>query len=249
MTALALRTPTLEWTWHAATGRTQGLGWVDTTLVDVSRPFVVVEVGDTVRFRHVPYGGFVPPTMLLAAQQAEREGRVTALHGVQTMFARSEWHVATRQHMWTSVSSVPPLLPDLVESYGLEQDLHRGQSDTLSVLLAHAPQWYPRRGHADRALDLLASAELPIHAAVAPADAPQDELFACHDAAWWRTHGRTHSTLHIHHGAAVVPALDRPDPSSEDVVLTLPEGQTFPHELLRLLPAWATVRLLSTVAP
>lgn len=240
------RLPTLEWALRAGAAELEDLSWVDTAVVELERPFQEVDGDDAdgpTKFRHVAYGGFLPPPMREAAAEAAADGRPTTLMAMLLMFARVEWTVAAREHLWTSASPVPNLLAALVEAYGIGPEIHRDDPVRLASLLAHVPRWYPERGNAQRALELLETAldHRPDVAFEAPAKAP--ESFACHDAAWWADRGGEHGVLSITDGAARIAPASRPEVLPEDVEVVPPaQDEPLPHALLRLLPAWSSLR-------
>lgn len=239
--ALRLRVAPLEWALRSGRGEARALGWVDTELLARGRSFTVV--GDTLapRFRHVPYGAFLPRPMLDAAREARERGEPTLLEGLILLFARPEWLVAARRYLFTACSPVPPLLVGLVEAYGIPRELHRADPAVLGTLLPRLPGWYPHRGDPERALALLEPAiGEPLPVEVAREQGP--ESFACRSAGWWRERGG-HGPLVIRGGVASVdpPATPRPD-----VPLRWRGSPgAFPADLLRLLPVWASVRLSS----
>ncbi len=238
-----LRLGVLAWARQQARGDGAGLGWVDTTLRDDGRPFLPVEGPDgEERFRHAPYGLFLPGPMLESAKAAQARGEATALEGLLLLLARPEWLVAARHLLWTPLSPVPRLLAPLVEAFGIDRGLHRDDPSRLVRLLAHLPGFHPHRGDPEAAVALVRTAleeDLPVvvHAAPGP-----DEAFACRDASWWRVRGGSDATLVVRDGMLrrTAPAAS---PRAEDVAIARQDGAPIPLSLLRLLPVWATLRL------
>lgn len=238
-----LRVGVLAWSREAAHGPERGLAWVDTTLRDDGRPFLPVGEGTDggPAFRHVPYGLFLPPPLLEAAQQAAARGEPTALQGLLLGFARVEWLVASRHLWWTPLSPVPRLLTSLVEAFGIDPTLHRADPARLTRLLAHLPRFHPHRGSAQAAVDLVRSALGEELGVVVRAAAAPGEVFACRSAAWWRRRGGAPADLVI--TAGIVRCTTTGAAPAGDVLLARRPDADLPLALLRLLPVWASARL------
>lgn len=234
--SLEARTAALEWALRAARGDLDGVDWVDSTLRTHGEPFAIVRDGDAVRFRHLGFTDTLPGPMVDAAIDAQQRGEPTALEAITQLMARAQWLTSARRFLWTAHSPMPGLLSALVESYGIDVELHGNDPDTLANLLVHLPRWFPRRGEASRAVELLDTAlDRGVSARVGSA---AQVAFTCQGASWWARHSRP-STLVIEGGFLRMDPVDDP----EDVVLGWVPTERFPHELLRLLPASASVRL------
>lgn len=245
-----LRTGVLAWSREQAHGEPRGLGWVDLTLREDGRPFLPVkdEATGEVRFRHAPYGLFLPPPMLQAAQEAAERGEATALHGVILSFAKPEWIVASRHLLWTPLSPVPRLLSPLVEAFGIDRLLHRDDPSRLVRLLAHLPRFHPHRGDPNAARQLVQDA-LDEDLGVEVRDQVDgDEVFACRPASWWRRRGGPPSGLVVRDGLLRCEAM-QDAPQAEDAVLSPIGDASVPIAMLRLLPVWASVRLHPPSSP
>jgi hypothetical protein len=172
-----------------------------------------------------------------AAADAQDRGEPTAVEFLTRMIARVQWLTSSRLYLWTPFSPIPQLLASLVEAYGVDAELHDHDATTLANLLVHLPAWHPRRGNAEAAVELLRVAmdsEVPVNLGSA---APV--VFTCQTADWWsRRDTASHHWVLQNDLVTGAPAAD-----AEDVVLGWSPDDRFPHELLRLLPAFASVRL------
>lgn len=258
---LAPRVPTLEWAQRSAAGETEGLGWVDSSLETGGVPFQQTEAEDGERrFRHLPYSAFLPPPVAEVAREAEREGRVTAHEALQLIFARLEWLVAARQHLWSPLSPTPRLLAYLVEAFGVDAPLHRNRGEVLSRLAAYLPRWHPLRGRVDKAIEILEEADTgedPIAVAYRDKDgelpdkpAIRDEVLRCRDIEWWRRRQQKGAgpAYRIHDGLVLFQPKEGPAYAlqQEDVLVEWDPDQPLSRNLMRLLPAWAEFRLSIT---
>lgn len=243
MTGPHLRTAPVEWAWRASAGGLHGLRWVDLT-VDPDQPsFGRSPDGDT--FRGPDLDAHLPPPMVEAAAAAAERGEPTALDGLALLLARAAWTVETRALLWTSVTPMPEILARLVEAFGVDAEGHRHDPSLLVNLRAQLPSWYPHRGDARRAFELLESAldeDLGLSLDVEPGAA---EAFVCHDAGWWASRGAGAGTLVIDGGLTRFAAGTAPPCPVEDVPLApLADLSGTARVMFRLLPASTTPRLL-----
>lgn len=235
---LEARTAIYEWALRA--GREElGDDWVDAELRPEGRPFAVVRDEAGLRFRHLPLADDLPGPMVEAAEAAQEAGEPTALESLHRILARAGWLTSSRALFWTPYSPVPALLAQLVESYGIDAELHERDPDALAKLLVHLPSWFIRRGQLQPALDLLEAAL--DNAVPARVDPPGPTTFACRSAAEWHRIG-TPGTPTIQDGWVVATTPEAP--RDGDVALGWVPADRFPHELLRLLPAWSTARVV-----
>jgi hypothetical protein len=255
---LAARTPGLEWAHQAAANELEGLAWVDTRLDPDLVPMRQSRAArQKTQFRHQPYMRYLPPVVVEAALEAQAQGTVSGWEVLMMLFARMEWTIRGRRYLWAPYSPIPRLLATLVETYGVEVGIHQNDPERLGRLTALLPVWHPHRGSVSRARELLAlcDAEEDLAGAISadgdsggqPAARLQDEVFACHDLAWWshRATGEADSEYRISAGFlrfqptdANAFALRR-----EDVLIHWTPGRPLPHHAVRLLPAWMVVRL------
>lgn len=254
----------LQWAVDSAQGKAEGLSWVDSEIVPRHRSFSMSNGKNGRQYRHRPYAAYLPKTMSIAARHAQQQGEPTVLEGLLLLFAKMEWLVATRRYYWSPMSPVPLLLTSLVEAMGIDNEIHRNRPDVLSRLVARLPTWNPSRGTVQGAKNLLVETvgdEFPIRVAQMPKDKPipmdpdiQGELFACHDLDWWARRvqkdpeTQTMSTgmnMRIQSGFVQFQAPDAPMPlHHEDVLVGWKISDTFPTNLLRLLPAWISIRVV-----
>ncbi len=258
---LASREPTLEWAQRSAAGEVDGLEWADPSLETDATPFQQMEEGDKERrFRHLPYAAFLPSAVAEAALDAQRHGQVTAHEGLQLIFARLEWLVASRRYLWSPLSPAPKLLAYLVEAFGVDPPLHRNRPEVLSRLAAYLPRWHPLRGRTDKALELLEEADTgedPIAVAFLERDgelpekpAIRDEVLRCRTGEWWRRRQQRGAapSYRIHDGLLLFQPEEGPGYGlqREDVLVEWDPDQPLSRNLMRLLPAWAEFRLSIT---
>ena len=256
----------LQWAVDSAQGKTKGLDWVDTQIIPRHRSFTMNaddKTGDR-QYRHRPYAAYLPKTMMMAARHAQQQGEPTVLEGLLLLFAKMEWLVATRRYYWSPMSPVPKLLASLVEAMGIDNEIHQNRSDVLARLAARLPTWNPSRGTVQGAKDLLVETvgdPFPIRVAQMPKDKPipidpeiQGEVFACHDVSWWERRttrtpeGKAQNTpinLRIDSGFLQFQTPEDPMPlHHEDVLVGWKISDKFPTNLLRLLPAWISIRVV-----
>lgn len=240
-----LRLAVLEWARRHAAGELEGLAWVDGTVVPDGMPYTIARDGESVRFRHVPYGRFLPSPMTDAAIDAQERGEVPALEALMLLFARTEWLVAARAHLFAPYGPVPALLASLVEAYGVDAEIHGFDGDTLARALAVLPTWHPYRGDPERAGWLLEDA-LGIPHGVDLDQTPRaglTEAFACRSASWYAHHGVPEGDLTVSDDLVWANLAKPPSGGPEDVLVGWVPGGRIPHQLLRLLPAWGSIRL------
>jgi len=252
-----------------ASGRLRGFGWVDRTIFRKDRPFQQVEGEDGVsRYRHIPYGFFLPTTLANASIAAQQRGEPTVLEGYLMLFSWVEWLVASKANLWAPNSPTPALLTVLVEAFGIGTEIHRNRPERLSSLAARLPTWYPHRGTPERARQILEETlglELGVellHCDThgAHPEGLSSEVFACRSAEWWarRSDGgrghlptsETNSPMRI--GGGLLRYQQEDDESfglkHEDVAVSIEQGQDFPTVLLRVLPLWASIRIIALPA-
>lgn len=251
-----------------ASGRMRGVGWVDGTLLERDRPFQEVVDGDGVsRFRHIPYGFFLPTVLTNAAIAAQKRGEPTVLEGYLHIFAWIEWLISSRRLLWSPVTPKPDLLPVLVEAFGVGPEIHREDPERLMRLTARLPTWYPHRGTSDRARQLLEETvgeDLGVQ--IVQKDSPaeerdavpmREEVFGCHSASWWNRR-RAGGGSHVPTGGGdgqmrIKDGLLRFQPSAEpsfelareDVLIGWTLGTPFPAVLSRVLPIWVSIRIVA----
>lgn len=258
--SVLVRLPVLEWCHRTAAGAHPDLEWADGTVEVHAETYRTVEGEDgAVRFQHVPYAGFQPPSMLEAQQVAQARGVATLQEALLLLFARPEWHLAARDRVWTSLTAAPPVLRRLVEAYGIERALHRDDPEALARLVALLAVWFPSRGThaaATRVLDAAAVAA-PGELRTLAADGPQPpalerEVFVCRATAFWeaRCPDGASTAMRIEGGVLLfqTPAVEVPL-RREDVAMAWRPEATGATALWRLLPPWTLVRPYLTAEP
>lgn len=252
-----------------ASGRMRGLEWADGTITIRDRAFQIVPGADGLsRFRHIPYGYFLPTVLANAAVSAQKRGEPTVLEGMLLTFAWVEWLIAARYRFWSPASPKPKLLAVLVEAFGIGPELHREHPERLMRLAARMPTWYPHRGKISRAMQLLEETvgeDLGIVAI--QDDSPEHEkdqvprvgeVLSCRSADWWR---RRREGLADHipavggagEGMRIEDGLLRFQPSGgdgfalarEDVLIAWNTDTPFPTVLSRVLPIWVSLRIVA----
>lgn len=260
MSALRARTAELEWARRAAADELPGTDWVEVGGVRGDPPYSAVERDGELRFRHIPYGAFVPERVADASRAAREAGELGLLETLERIFARPEWLVYCRRLFWTPLSPVPALLTRLVEAHGIGPEVHGRDPKRLARLAALLRGWFPRRGQLEAALALLErGAETPVadRCARVEDDAPlppaPDEVLACRDAGWWRARQEvgTTSELRIEGGYLRFQpqigagwALLPEDVAVQDWNPDRPLSQA----LIRLIPPWSCLRLAAPAA-
>lgn len=256
----------VQWSCDSAQGKADNLSWVDSEIYEQSTSFRAKQEHAKIVYRHRPYGAYLPRTMKRASMEAQQRGEPTVLEGILLLFAKMEWLVATRKYYWSPMSPVPKLLANLVESMGIDMELHRNRPEVLSRLVARIPTWTPSRGTVQGAKDLLVETigeVVPLRTAQVPKDKsiPMDpdikkEVFICHDADWWerrlalqpRTEDKSQTGLanmKISSGFLQFQNVNDPMPlHHEDVLVGWKLSDKFPTNLLRLLPSWISIRVV-----
>lgn len=259
---IAEREPILEWAQRSAAGDLEGLDWVDADL-DPSRPAFIQreDVEGRRTFHHLPYTAFLPPSVAEAAVEAQRRGRATLHEALALIYARQEWLIASRDHMWSPLSAVPGLLAQMVEAFGIGPELHCHRPDVLARLTAILPRWHPRRGTVEKALEVVEAAEdegdEPLCVAYVDEDGEdpdfpslRDEVFRCRDDEWWRRRRQDGAAAHYQIADGLLRFQPAKGPAfvlqREDVLVEWDPERTLPRNLMRLLPAWAELRLAAT---
>lgn len=256
----------LQWSCDAAQGKMTKLDWVDGAILPYGTSFRVNDTRKGRKYRHRPYAAYLPKVMQEASRIAQENGEPTVLEGLLLAFAKVEWLVQTRRFYWSPMSPVPPLLAILVESMGVDVELHRNRPDVLARLVARLPTWNPSRGTVQGAKDLLVETiedDVPLRTAQVPKDKsiPIDpditkEIFLCRDGEWWdrrlvnppNTMPRDRASsvkMRISSGFVQYQDPENPMPlHHEDVVVGWKLSDKFPTNLLRLLPAWISIRVV-----
>ncbi|MCB9765014.1 MAG: hypothetical protein H6739_34895 [Alphaproteobacteria bacterium] len=258
---LLLRQAVLEWAQRSAAGELSDLDWVETDLKPRRAPFEMVPDGDgPPRFRHMPYSRFLPEAMTEAMVDAQARGEVSAMEAVMMLTARPEWLILARPLLWSPLSPEPRLLAWLVERWGIEASMHRADPKRLSRIAARLPRWRPQRGNLASAIEMLwegAGEAVTLSVAARDRDGPvprrpdvRDELFTCRSDAWWalRRQPGAAPQYRVSGGALRHQPLEGPvfELVQEDVLIGLADGARLSRHLIRLLPAWASVRLVTT---
>lgn len=260
--SLAEREPTLEWASRSADGQLDGLDWADTDLDPTGVPFSQrLTAGGEIAFRHLPYTAFLPPPIAEAALDAQRRGQATLHEALLLVFARIEWVIASRDFLWSPLSPVPLVLAHLAEAFGVGEELHRGRPAALARLTAILPRWHPRRGSVERALEVIQAVEAeddePLCVAYLDEDGEdpdfpslRDEVLRCRDAEWWRRRQQEGAEARYEVADGLLRFQPAKGPAfvmqKEDVLLEWDPERSLPRNLMRLLPAWAELRLAST---
>lgn len=256
-----LRTPELDWARREATGEHADGDWVDVRVDPDAEPFSQVDVDGRVRFRHLPYEGFLPDAFVDELRAAHEAGELTLLEALTRMLARPEWLVRGRRLLLGPQTPVPALLVQVVEAFGIGPEVHAEDPERLVRITAMLAGFRPRRGELDAALRVLeegAGLQIPRPALAGradgrPPDEPlHDEVMACRDHDWWARRARRGARAELRIEGGWV----RFQPSGRgqwglppgDIALAWDPEESVPHGLLRLLPAWACLRLLAPTA-
>lgn len=255
----------LQWASDTAKGKNDSLEWVDSQIYDYSASFRVKEERERSQarklYRHRPYGAYLPRSMRQAAIVAQENGEPTVLEALQLLFARMEWLIASRRYFWSPMSPLPRLLALLVEALGVDAEIHRNDQEVLSRLVARLPTWSPSRGTVEGAVDLLTETvgeKISLQTASQKKDGPTpiqpdlvQECFACHDVDWWKrrtpdvSKKETEMEMTISSGFLTYQSSTEPVPlHPEDILVGWKKSEKFPINLLRLLPAWVSVRVV-----
>lgn len=256
---LAARLPDVEWAHRAAADELDGVNWVElrldpslTTMRQTAPP------KERPQFRQGSYLRFLPPSIADAALAAQAKGRVTGWEALQLVFARLEWMIRGRRHLWAPYGPVPRLLAGLVEAYGVEREIHKFDPTRLGRLAALLPGWHPYRGTVERAREVLSACDeqdlLDNATGGTSADAAKvklrDEIFACRSLAFWSTRADDDSKPEYR----ITKGYLRFQPArrdgfalkAEDVLIQWQPGRPLPKDAVRLLPAWTVVRLTAS---
>ena len=251
----------LQWAADTAKGKTQKLDWVDSTIQDYAPSFRLQNTSEGRKYRHRAYGAYLPKSMLKAAQAAQQNGEPTVLEAILLLYSRIEWLIESRRYYWSPMSPLPSLLALLVEALGVDVEIHRNDKEVLARLVARLPTWNPSRGTVHGGVDLLTETvgeDISIHTASVQKEGGKPiqpdisrEAFACHDVDWWRRRKPNVSTdeittdLTISSGFLTYQDTEEPvQLHPEDILVGWKVSEKFPTNLLRLLPAWISVRVV-----
>lgn len=262
---LALQEPTLAWSQASAAGQLDKLAWADPNLDPASRPQSARLLGQrTVVFQAGAVTTWLPPSVALEAYSAQLAGEATAWEGLQLLFSRPRWIVASRGLLWSASSAEPRVLSSLVEACGIPRAVHQDDRGRLRRLAALMPSWRPYRGTVEKAGEALEAAGLG-HQAIgvvrgsAPGDdeeatapsATAGEILACHGGSWWACRHVDDSRTALRISSGLLRYQPRMGAAwtvrTEDVLAEADPAQPPPADLYRLLPAWTTVRAVSTI--
>lgn len=251
----------LQWASDTAKGKTEKLDWVDSAIRSYAPSFRCKDTQTGRKYRHRSYGAYLPKSMLQAAQVAQQNGEPTVLEALLLLYSRMEWLIASRKYFWSPMSPIPSLLTLLVEALGVDVEIHRNDKEVLARLVARLPTWNPSRGTVHGAVDLLTETvgeDIPLHTASVLKEGEKPiqpditrESFACHNVDWWRRRKPNVNTdeitkdLTISSGFLSYQATEEPVPlHPEDILVGWKVSEKFPTNLLRLLPAWISVRVV-----
>ena len=120
---LKVRIAQLDWSLLSSTDQLNDLKWVDSHIQFSHQPFIEKDH----LFAHRPYGYFLPPAMVEAAQKAQAYGEPTVLEGLLLLNAKVEWLIETRKYLWSPLSPVPKLLDSLADAFGISCELHQNE--------------------------------------------------------------------------------------------------------------------------
>jgi len=238
------RAARLDWVRAHAADALTDLRWVDRSLAADTSSFTASDAG----FHARSVTDTLPVVVQQAARAAHARGEPTLVEGLQLVMAESEWLVESRALLWSADSPVPRLLASLVESVGLDAELHRSDPTRLQRLVARLRPWNARRGESEAAVALLAAAldERP-HERLDRPERLRDEVFACRSARWWAARGAANArvTLRISDGwTRFQPPSGTPvHLRAEDILVDWTPGRAIHRGLLRLLPVWCCYRV------
>jgi len=250
---LNARIAALEWAIDAANGDLKDWDWVDGDIDPSLEGFVFQQTPEGKKYRHRPLGYFLPTIMARLAHQAQKNGDPTVLEGLTYLYAQNEWITAARKYLWSPMSPVSMLLSLLAEVYGVSKEIHRNNPQALSRLIARLPAWHKQSGTALKAQELLVDIvgrELPIRITQSSSEKElETEVLVSHEWQWWKLRRNTQSTprMKISNGFLCFQSSKKEeqyDLVKEDVLITWKEGVGFPKDFLRLLPIWASVRII-----
>jgi hypothetical protein len=251
----------LQWASDTAKGQTEKLVWVDATIHSYSPSFRCSETGEGRKYRHRSYGSYLPKSMMEAAQSAQENGEPTALEALLLLFSRMEWLIASRKYLWSPMSPLPSLLSHLVEALGVDVEIHRNDKEVLARLVARLPTWNPSRGTIHGAVELLTETvgeEISLQTASVLKEGKEPiqpdlllEAFACHDLDWWRRRKPRQNKEEINTELTISSGFlnyqvteEAVQLHPEDILVGWKLSEKFPTNLLRLLPAWISVRVV-----
>ena len=251
----------LQWASDTAKGKTKKMGWVDSKIRTHAPAFRCREIEDDRSYRHRSYGAYLPKSMVRAAQIAQQNGEPTVLEALLLLFSRMEWLIVSRKYFWSPMSPIPKLLSLLVEALGIDVEIHRNDQEVLSRLVARLPTWNPSRGTVHGGVDLLTETvgeDISIQTASIAKEGLEPiqpdltrEVFACHDLDWWRRRKpdvrkeEIVTNLTISSGFVTYQQIEEPvQLHPEDILVGWKISEKFPTNLLRLLPAWISVRVV-----
>ena len=247
---LKVRIAQLDWSLLSSTDQLEKLNWVDSQIQFSHQPFIEKDQ----LYAHRPYGYFLPPAMVEAAQQAQEYGEPTVLEGLLLLNARIEWLIETRKYLWSPLSPIPKLLDSLADAFGVGSELHLNKPDVLLRLAAVLPKWYPHRGTVQRARFLIENTiGTPLNVTTQQDNekpmALDNEVMMCRSVTWWRHRISKRSRspkMRIKDGILQF----QPDGGEsfpalvEDTVVEWCKGEEFPVQLTRLLPPYGSIRLI-----
>ena len=247
---LKVRIAQLDWSLLSSTDQLNDLKWVDSHIQFSHQPFIEKDH----LFAHRPYGYFLPPAMVEAAQKAQAYGEPTVLEGLLLLNAKVEWLIETRKYLWSPLSPVPKLLDSLADAFGISCELHQNKPDVLLRLAAVLPKWYPHRGTVQRARFLIEKTiGIPLKVGTQQKGskpmALDNEAMMCRSVTWWRHRSSKRSqspNMRIKDGILQFQPDDGQSYPAliEDTVVEWCKGDEFPVELTRLLPPYGSVRLI-----
>jgi hypothetical protein len=258
----ALRVPELEWAHRSGQNSLSTFGWIDAQLDETLTEYAQsTDEGPEPTFRHRQYVAALPPSVARAAITSQQLGLVTGWEVLQLLFARSEFLVSGRRYLWSAQSPVPARLSWLAATFGVEPALHRFQPTRLTRLVGLLPVWHRHRGTVARAIEVLAAcdqetafgqwATRDVHGPRPESPAIGDEVFAARSASWWiaRRQGEAAGAYKISGGyLRFQPEGDCGfELLREDALIAWRPGQPLPHDALRVLPAWCSLRLVAPV--
>jgi hypothetical protein len=250
---LNARISSLEWASDAANGELKGLDWVDGNIDPTLEGFVFENTENGKKYRHRTLSYFLPTIMSRMAHQSQKNGDPTVIEALTYIYANIEWLMATRKFFWSPFSPVSELLVLLAEVYGVGREIHHNDPQALSRLIARLPAWHKHSGTAAKAKELLVDIvgrEVPIRAVQSASEKElSQEVLVSHEWQWWK-HRRaktSKSKMRINSGFLCFQSEKKEEQYElvrEDVLITWKEGIGFPKDFLRLLPIWASVRII-----
>ena len=250
---LNARVSPLEWAMDAANGDLKDWDWMDGDVDPRKEGFVFHQTEEGKKYRHRTLGYFLPTIMARTAHQAQKNGDPTVLESLNYIYAHNEWMTAARKYFWSPMSPVSKLLSLLSEVYGVSQEIHRNDPQALARLIARLPAWHKQSGTALKAQELLVDIvgrELPIRVTQSASDKElEQEALVSHEWQWWKLRKKKTSIpkMKISNGFLCFQSSKKEEQYElvkEDVLISWKEGVGFPKDFLRLLPIWASVRII-----